>query len=320
MHGLCWSARAFGLTVRGDFVAPGLDARRDCAGERAVDVSLESHDYIMARAGSELERRCEQVGASGQLVMHIDRTPERSHVIAAPGYGTFLVAADGREVLVAPARTAAWRWQRYLVGQALPLAALLQGLEILHASALVVDGRALAIAGAPGSGKTTLATALHQAGAGLLCDDVLALEPAGASVLAHPGPPLVNLRAGGASVLRRPLRGCREVGCDGESTRLEMDATAEAAPLTALYILDRSDRHAKLSLERRRRGAGALLLASSFNFIITDAERLERQLDVCARVAGAAVVVSARVPAKMDPNALARAVAADMWEVSACAA
>src|SRR3712207_7852895 len=43
-----------------------------------------------------------------------------------------------------PPGVAPWRWQRFLVGRILPWAAVLCGLEALHASAVVLDGRAIA--------------------------------------------------------------------------------------------------------------------------------------------------------------------------------
>jgi hypothetical protein len=316
----CWSARAFGLTVRGDFAAPGLDSRRDRGTGRIVDVRVVSPEVICERGGSEFEKRCERRDARGALVMRIDRTPAGGHRINAPGYGTFFVAADGREVLAAPQHPTAWYWQRYLIGQALPLAALLQGLEVLHASAVVVDGQAMAFAGASGSGKTTLATALIRIGARLLCDDVLALETVGHRVLAHPGPPVVNLRQGAISALHAPIPGGRELGRDAEARRLEIDTSADVAPLAALYVLDRSMRHGRLALEPADADVAWMLLASSFNFIVTDPARLERQLDVCACVARAATVTWARVPARLDPMALVGALSTHMMEMSRCAA
>jgi hypothetical protein len=315
-----WTARAFGLTVRGEFAAPGLDSRRDPATKRIVDVRVTSPEVVCERAGDELEKRCERRDTRGALVMRIDRTPAGGHCIDAPSYGTFFVAADGREVLAAPQHPAAWHWQRYLIGQALPLAALLHGLEVLHASAVVVDGQALALAGPSGSGKTTLATALVCTGAHLLCDDVLALETAGPCVLAHPGPPVVNLRPGAASALHALVPAGRELGSDAEARRLEIDTSADVAPLAALYVLDRSMRHGRLAFDPGDADVGWMLLASSFNFIVTDPVRLERQLDVCACIARAATVTWARVPARMDPMALAGALSTHMMEMRRCAA
>jgi hypothetical protein len=312
-----WIARAFGLTVEGDFPAPGLDAGADGDGGRRVRLRLASRGDVVDRRGG-LRPRWELRDDDGGLVMRIGRGADGGYLVDAPGYGAFFVAADGREVLAAPGHPAAWHWQRYLVGQALPLAALLQGLEPLHASAVVLDGRVVAMTGASGSGKTTLATALLRTGASLLCDDVLTLEPAGARVLAHPGPPLVNLREGAAATLR-PL-GSRELGRDREATRLQLHGSGEAGPLAALYLIDRAAEQSRLALEPAGADLATLLLASSFNYMVTDPARLARQLDLCARIAGTAAVTWVRIPADMDPLAVAEAMAEHAIGVPACAA
>ena len=63
----------------------------------------------------------------------------------------------------------------------------------LHASVIVVNGRAVAFLGAPGRGKTTLATALIAAGHELLVDDLVATRIVGDQVLVQPGYPLLRL-------------------------------------------------------------------------------------------------------------------------------
>ena len=85
------------------------------------------------------------------------------------------------------------QWQRLFFAQVLPLAAALQGLEILHASAVVLDGRALGFVAPSGTGKTSLAINLAAAGAELLTDDVLALDVSTARPTAYEGARLVNV-------------------------------------------------------------------------------------------------------------------------------
>ncbi|MCB0164738.1 MAG: hypothetical protein KDI79_10960 [Anaerolineae bacterium] len=51
-----------------------------------------------------------------------------------------------------------------------------RGQLALHASAVVVNGKAIAFLGDTGWGKSTLAAALHARGHQLLCDDVVALD------------------------------------------------------------------------------------------------------------------------------------------------
>jgi len=59
---------------------------------------------------------------------------------------------------------------------------------VLHASAVQLDGHAVAIVGASGMGKSTLAAALCRNGCGLVADDVLRIDRNGtAGMQVHPG-------------------------------------------------------------------------------------------------------------------------------------
>ena len=55
-------------------------------------------------------------------------------------------------------------------------------------TAVAIEGRALLIAGAPGSGKSSLALALIDRGAMLIGDDGVALVAEGAALIARPAP------------------------------------------------------------------------------------------------------------------------------------
>ena len=59
---------------------------------------------------------------------------------------------------------------------------------MLHASAVVLDGAAVAFTAPSGTGKSTLAAHLVAAGASFLTDDVLALDDRNGVVEAHSGP------------------------------------------------------------------------------------------------------------------------------------
>ena len=61
------------------------------------------------------------------------------------------------------------------------------------ASAVALEGRALLIEGPPGSGKSSLALALIERGAGLIGDDAVTLERAGDTLLASPPPNIAGL-------------------------------------------------------------------------------------------------------------------------------
>ncbi len=54
-------------------------------------------------------------------------------------------------------------------------------------------GSAIAVAGATGAGKSTLAAWFSRQGLALIGDDVIALKPAEGGMVALPGPPRVRL-------------------------------------------------------------------------------------------------------------------------------
>ncbi len=80
-----------------------------------------------------------------------------------------------------------------LLGAVLALWLERRGVITLHASAIDVGGGAVALMGAKGGGKTTLATALIAAGHRLLADDLLAVEQAQDVPQARPGYPMLRL-------------------------------------------------------------------------------------------------------------------------------
>ncbi len=67
------------------------------------------------------------------------------------------------------------------------------GPVIFSASAVEIGGRAVAIEGPPGSGKSSLVLALLDRGARLIGDDAVALTREGARLLASPPPNIAGL-------------------------------------------------------------------------------------------------------------------------------
>lgn len=61
-----------------------------------------------------------------------------------------------------------------------------QGILVIHAGVVEVDGRALLLAGRSGAGKSTLTLAMARAGAGWLTDELALVGPDDATVLPYP--------------------------------------------------------------------------------------------------------------------------------------
>jgi hypothetical protein len=99
----------------------------------------------------------------------------------------FYLARDGRAIWAtwAPASTLA-DTETYLLGPVLGFAQRLMGTLCLHASAVIVDGAAIALCGPAYAGKSTTAGAFAAAGYGMLADDMTALRVRGEQLLAMP--------------------------------------------------------------------------------------------------------------------------------------
>ena len=303
---------AFGLRISGDFEAPGLWTGTGMAATRRASLSIVS-PATLARSWSEPESEClmrVKAGRDGPTLL-VDAHPAHGYLVQASGFGAYQVAADGRRIRAAPAPVEAWLWQRLLTAQVLPIAALAQGLDLLHASAVSVDGRVLAFSGASGTGKTTLAARLVLAGATFVSDDVLALERTGDGLLAHPGPPLLNLRESGPRVFdadERDRLGV-ELGRDEAAARVRVLRRASPAPLHAIYLLRRSNaRGGHVRIEPVRAHAAPQLLGAAFGTAIRTPVRLIRHLDLCAHLARSVPVIALEAPADMPADALAQAV------------
>lgn len=81
----------------------------------------------------------------------------------------------------------------YLAGPVLGAALRLRGFQTLHASAVAVDGRGIAILGAAGMGKSTTAAALANISLPILTDDIAALRREDSAFVVIPSYPRLNL-------------------------------------------------------------------------------------------------------------------------------
>lgn len=242
--------------------------------------------------------------------MTIDSHPTLGYRIYAPGHGLHVVSHDGREIYSALGNVEQWRWQRLMFAQALPLAATLQGLALFHASGAEVDGRAFGFIASSGTGKTSLAVHLAAQGVGrLLTDDVLALDPVGELVMAHPGPRFVSVADEELRTLS-PEEQARVGLFIGRSDKshLEPPLGASPAPLRALYFLHRARNESTPSIVSAE-GDARRLIASRFIWYLQTPRHHADHLDVSARLANTIEAFVIVVPAGGSARSLAAAVA-----------
>jgi hypothetical protein len=214
------------------------------------------------------------------------------------GVGEFLVPAHGKTIVCRQFDIAtAESFYVYLLGQALSFALVKQGLEPLHATSIVVEGKAVLFLGDSGFGKSTLAACFLTTGHRILNDDLLILKKTSGSILAYPGPariklfPNVALKYMGKADSGVPMNSFTRklivpLRCD--------QAHATTIPLRAIYSLaacyDAHDNDTIRIEALSPREAFLELLKNTFNYRILDTERLERQFSEMGHVASVAPV------------------------------
>lgn len=291
-----WSGRAFGLGLAGTLaldgvVAAGTTGRTDTWLERAPRTEVDRR-WREATPRTLLDRRL----GDGRVGLSVACDDEIGFRVWAPRHGCYLVSPDGRRVLGAPPAGPAWRWERLVLAQVLPLAAVLRGLDVLHASAVAVAGRAVAFLGGSGAGKTTLASRIAASGAPLVTDDVLAIEPAGGGVRAHRGSTVARVDPRELRAMTPAQR--RTLGpvlVRGEKCHVAPVPAPASLPLGLTYHLQRPADVTGVEIVAVRPYDPMLLLGSSFLTYLTARERLRRQLECFAAVARATPLHQIRV-------------------------
>ncbi len=173
-----------------------------------------------------------------------------------------LLYQDGTEFVVDRKGTQVWAdWSAaatiddtatYLLGPILGFALRLRGVTCLHASAVVVGDRAIALLGPPGAGKSTTAAAFARLGYPILSDDVVALADQCRTFLVQPAYPRLRLWPSSVQFLYGSSDALpRITPADGSSAwwdkrHLDLSENGyrfqqEPVPLAAIYSL--SERH-----------------------------------------------------------------------------
>jgi hypothetical protein len=300
-------AALLGLEVESDFPLVGVSGGESTG--RLVSLTTVPREALERDwPKQDVRRTNEQRLPDGRLAIGIDHHPEAGYRFEIPRYGRYVVSLDGRHVRCAPPRMAAWRWQRLLLSQVLPVAATAQGLELLHASGVTFGERAVGIVGRAGSGKTSLGAQLVLGGAGFLTDDVLALEARGGGLVAYPGAATLSLRStelsGVPAASRRRLGNL--IGRSGKAI-YEVPRDTRALPLTALYF-PRHEPGGEARIEPHK-PTFPELVANNFNWNVTTGERLERLLEVASLIAAGVETHSVLVPDGVDWAGVAELVA-----------
>ena len=234
--------------------------------------------------------------------------PDGSSYVRWENVGEFLVAADGRRIVCRRDQAVSSEsYQAYLLGQALSFALVKQHLEPLHATAVVVDGEAVAFLGSNAFGKSSLAASFLAAGFRLLTDDLLMLRESPRGVLAYPGPARIKLFSKVAShVLGRAADG-PAMNSDTDKRILWLGAhqsCGDAVVLKTIYAVAAprdSCRTPHVRIEALSpRDAFLALVKGTFNRRLVSTKRMERQFDAMAGLSDRVIVKTLAYPRAID--------------------
>ena len=241
--------RVYGLNCISNVAIPGFYPQPPF-GPQAPDVVLE--------LSSKAPKWVDQVR---ELPASIRYSQPPSLETSDPGYGVLvrgvneafeLTYSDGAQFVINDQATQIWSMSNaslseadvavYIRGPLMGFLLRLRGVISLHASAVSLAGRTVALCGPSESGKSTTAAALALAGSPVLCDDITALKETDFGFEVQPGYPKICLWPDTVQQLCGAPNALPPLTEKWEKRYLPLDkrrATFEpyAQPLGAIYIL-----------------------------------------------------------------------------------
>ena len=181
-----------------------------------------------------------------------------------------------------------------------------RGYFVLHASAININGRSIALMGDKLAGKSTTAAAFLRAGHDLITDDLLALSfDERGQPICHPAFPQVKLADEAAASVEIPNAKALPLVYEGFSKRQHKLSRmhTEATGIHFLAVLDRGGKRPSLSHLGPAEAIGAL---NRFSYMprFADAPQTQdkraRHFKDCARLADKAQVVKLQIPDALD--------------------
>jgi hypothetical protein len=185
----------------------------------------------------------------------------------------------------------------YILGPVLGFVLRLRGVLCLHASAVAVGDRAVALVGPPGAGKSSTAACFAAIGYPVLAEDVVALTEQEGGFLVQPGYPRVNLWPESVAALFDFTEALPLITPPWEKRFLDLSTgssrfQSEPLPLSAVYLLgERQSPPAAPRIESMSAADGLISLAANTyaNYLLDTAMRAQ-EFDALSRLVAAVPV------------------------------
>jgi hypothetical protein len=146
-------------------------------------------------------------------------------------------------IILSPAKNAdPLALRLFVLQQVLGVLLLQRGFLVLHASAAIVNGRAIAFAGSSGQGKSTIVAALSRLNCPVLADDVLAIDMSGDCPVALPGLLHLKLTSETRAAISPSVISEHAISGRADKQLCEVAAPVGVQPtsLAAIYFLEQS--------------------------------------------------------------------------------
>ncbi len=315
---MSFSYPVLGLRLRCNRPLPYL-ATSTAGGREVLEVELGQAPAELASADRKLVYESAWLDEKGLPMSRIWRLS---------GSGVFcLDYCNGMEFLVDHRGRQVWaEWSEantfedvvtYLLASVLGFVLRLHGVITLHASAVVIDGSAVALAGRPGAGKSTTAAAFASRGFPVLTDDITALRPAEDDFLVQIDNPRLRLWPATSELLWSGGRDLPRLTPTWNKRFLNLEDHEVArcpVPLAAVYLLhgapDVPDRPAFRAL-RGQQGLMALV-GNSYQGVLLDRQMRAHEFDLLTRLLDKVVIRRLCWPeGGVSPRALCAAIAED---------
>jgi hypothetical protein len=131
---------------------------------------------------------------NGRASLVVGQRADGTYVLRFPRLAVFTLSADGTEIGGRPyAASSDETFRHLLLDHVIPRALARRGAFVFHASAVVIDGRAVGIVGPSGGGKSTLSARFGVDGYPVVSDDCLVIEDVDGALCAVPSYPGARL-------------------------------------------------------------------------------------------------------------------------------
>ncbi|HEX8618058.1 MAG TPA: hypothetical protein VF911_10775 [Thermoanaerobaculia bacterium] len=272
--------RVYGLHVRSELAIDGL---APCEPPSAVDC--------------EVHRGTVEPLANALDVSWLDEEGEPGARATREGDAVVLEYRDGTRFRVEP-HSIVTSWlttpedmATYLLGPVLALVLRMRGALVLHASAVVLDGKAIVFTGAAGAGKSTTAAAFVKRGAAMLTDDVAAIPWQDGQPHIASGYARIRLWDDSAAALFGAAEALPRLTPTWEKRYLDASASFvdDLVPLHAIVVLEARDASTRVRRLHGHEAAMAVLARTSVPAFIDASRRADELAQVAELVSSVPV-------------------------------